>query len=230
MRNPGTLFAFMFFFLLSGFFTPLYPSDNAPDVPQEEYLIMNGKVWRNLYTGVKGNAYFLTNEYLTGDITFNGRLFRERTLRYDLYNDEIILWINSSNVIILNKEMVGEFTVNYMDKRYRVVNMGTDTAGILSGYVNVYYEGPTALYVKYRKQIEMLAVDNKYDLFVQSHRIYVKKNGDIVQVSGRKALLKLLSDRKTELKNYIKQNKLLIVKSEPQTFIPLLQYYDSLDR
>ena len=78
--------------------------------------------------------------------------------------------------------MVDDFSINYLNTEYHVVNMGEDSTNVLSGYVNVYYEGPTALYVKYRKEIEILAVDNKYDLFIQQHRIYIRKNGEVMQL------------------------------------------------
>ena len=35
----------------------------------------------------------------------------------------------------------------------------------------------TSLYVKYRKEILQLAVENKYDMFNQINRIYVRKDG-----------------------------------------------------
>ena len=200
----------------------------VPDGPQEDYLIMNGKLWRNLYLGVKGNPYFLTGEYITGDITFNERVFRDRIFRYDIFNDEIVLWVNPTTTIILNKEMVNEFELNYLGEKYHVINLGEDTTSVLTGYVNVYYDGPTSLYVKYRKEIEILAVDNKYDLFIQLHRIYIRKDDQIIQLSGKGELLKILSDRKAELKSYIKQNKLRVTKKDPRSFIHVLEYYDKL--
>ncbi len=209
-------------------FSPLFSAKPVQDVTGDDHLILNGKIWRNRYLGVKGNPYFLTGEYTNGDITFNGKVFRNKLFRYDIYNDEVVLWINPSTVIILNKEMVDDFRLNYLNTEYHVLNMGADSSGVLSGYVNVYYEGPTALYVKYRKEIEILAVDNKYDLFIQQHRIYIRKNGEVMQVSGKRGLLKLLADRKAELKDYVKQNRLRMAKSDPLSFIPLLQYYDSL--
>ncbi len=227
MRKPVFINIFLIFTLLIiEFFNPLLSAKPVQDLSGNDYLIINGKLWRNLYLGVKGNPYFLTGEYLNGNITFNGRVFRDKTFKYDIYNDEIVLWINSSTIIILNKEMVDEFDINYLNNKYRVVNMGEDSTSVLRGYVNVYYDGPTALYVKYRKEIEILAVDNKYDLFFQLHRIYIRKDGEMVHVSGKREMLKLLSDRKTELRNYIKQNKLSVSKSEPQSFIPVLEYYD----
>ena len=229
MRKPGLTCISLVFFLVTGFLNPLFsvkPQRSVSD--QDDYLILNGKLWRNLYLGIKGTPYFLSGEYLTGDITFNGKVFRDKYIRYDLFNDEVVLWVNSSTTLILNKEMVDEFTINYMDNKYHVINMGEDSAGLMNGFVVEYYEGPTALYVKYRKEIEILGVDNRYDLFIQMHKIYIRKDGELIQISGSGQLMRLLADRKTELKKYIRQNKLTIMKSEPQTFILLLKYYDSL--
>jgi len=222
-------FCFAILFLFTAF-RPYQEAIAAPvtDNPQEDYLIMNGKLWRNLYLGIKGNPYFMTGEFLNGDITFNGRVFRDRIFKYDTYNDEIVLWINTGTTIILNKEMVSEFNINYLGEKYHIVNLGEDTTSIISGYVNVYYAGPTPLYVKYRKEIEILAVDNRYDLFIDLHRSYIKKDGQILQVSGKGELLKILSDRKDDLKHYIKTNKLRVTKKEPRSFIPVLEYYDKL--
>ena len=229
MRKPAFInFFFVFLLLIIECFNPLLSAKPVQNISGDDYLILNGKVWKNLYLGVKGNPYFLSGEYLTGDITFNGRIFRDKTFKYDIYNDEIVLWVNSSTIITLNKEMVSEFDINYLNNKYHVVNMGEDSTSVIRGYVNVYYDGPTALYVKYRKEIEILAVDNKYDLFVPLHRIYIRKDDGLLQVSGRRGLFKLLSDKKTELRSFVKQNKLNVTKSEPQSFIPVLEYYDKL--
>ncbi len=228
MRKSDSICVFIILFLAVTVPGSSVNAAPVPDNPQEDYLIMNGKLWRNLYLGVKGNPYFLTGEYITGDITFNGRIFRDRIFRYDVFNDEIVLWVNSTTTIILNKEMVNEFELNYLGEKHHVINLGEDSTRTLNGYVNLYYDGPTSLYVKYRKEIEILAVDNRYDLFIQFHRIYIRKDDQIVQVSGKGELLKKLYDRKAEMKNFIKQNKLRVTKKEPRSFIPVLEYYDTL--
>jgi hypothetical protein len=229
MRKPYPTCIFLVFFLfVTEYLNPLFSAEPWQDIIQDDYLIRNGKLWKNFYLGVKGNPYFLSAEYLSGNITFNGKVFRDMTFKYDIYNDELVLWIDALPIIILNKEMVEEFDINYLNTRYHVINMDNDSASLLSGYVNVFYDGPTALYVKYRKEIELLAVNNRYDLFTQFHKIYIKKDGQVIQVYGKRALFKILADRKTELRSFVKQNKLRLSKSEPQTFIPILQYYDSL--
>lgn len=229
MRKSGLIIIlFPILFLIIGVSNPLFSSKPVQDISRGDYLIMNGKLWRNPYLGVRGHAYFMTSDFLKGDITFNGKVFRDKTFKYDLYADEIILWVNSSTIIFLNKEMVNEFTLDYYNNEFRVINAGNDSTSVLHGYVNVYYEGPTSLYVKYRKEIELLAVDNKYDLFTQHHKIYIRKNGEFIQVSGKRQLYKLLADKKAGLKDFVKKNRLNVTKDVPQSFIPLLEYYDGL--
>lgn len=229
MRKSGIIKTFFpILFLIIGSLNPLFSSKPVQDISREDYLILNGKIWRNPYLGVRGHAYFMSGDFLKGDITFNGKVFRDKTFKYDLYADEIVLWVNPSTIIFLNKEMVDEFTIDYYNNEFRVLNTGNDSTSVLRGYVNIYYEGPTALYVKYRKEIELLAVDNKYDLFSQHHKVYIRKNGEVIQVSGKRQLYKLLADKKVELKDFVKKNRLSVTKEVPQSFIPLLQYYDGL--
>jgi len=57
----------------------------------------------------------------------------------------------------------------------------------LRGYVNVLYNGESALYVKYSKKIYPLAVDGRYDLFVQVQRIYLQRGDELMPVKGRES-------------------------------------------
>lgn len=208
-----------------------YDSELKPglqDTTKEKLALYNGRLWRNEYYKIKGDAYFLSAEYLSGSVTFNGKVFPYQRLKYDIYNDEIILWIDLHTTIILNKEMVDRFTLNYENRTYNIVNMGDDSTSVVKGLVNVYYDGPTSLLVKYRKMIDKLAVDKRYDLFYQTHRIYVKKGDRIYHVSRKKDLFKIVEDKIAEVKSFVKMNKLVIMRRNPESFIPVLKYYDSL--
>lgn len=196
--------------------------------PSDKQLLLNGRIWRNPYSKAKGDQFFLTNTFLKGSVTFNGQRFNNLDLRYDIANDELILSIESYPVILMNKEMVDSFSLIFENRNYRMINAGTDTSDVLRGYVNVLYEGPSALYVKYTKKIQPLAVDGRYDLFVGEHHIYLRKGTEILPVAGKRKLLSLLEDKKKEISRYLKNNSLRLTKKDPATFIPVLIYYDSM--
>jgi hypothetical protein len=128
----------------------------------------------------------------------------------------------------MNKELVDSFSLMFENRNYHIINAGTDTSTVLRGYVNVLYDGPTTLYVKYSKKIQPLAVDGRYDLFAQEHRIYLRKGSEIVPVGGKKKLLDLLEDKKKEIRIFLKGTKPKLSRKDPGTFVPLLKYYDSI--
>jgi hypothetical protein len=203
---------------------------NVKDTLKENLALYNGRLWINTYYKIKGDPYFLSGEFLSGSVTFNGKVFPDQHLRYDIFNDEIILWVNQVTTIILNKEMVDSVILNYHDKSYKVVNLGDDSTSLIKGLVNVYYDGTTPLFVKYKKMIDPLAVDKRYDIFYQTHRIYIKKDNKIYLISGKRDLFKILEDKIPEVKSFIKTNKLVVMRKDPESLIPVLHYYDSLTK
>ena len=195
---------------------------------KENQILYNGKVWRNLYYYVKGDQFLFSRNYLYGSLTINGKSFPDILIKYDIYNDEILTPTNNGFVLQLNKEMVDSFTLDFENKTYRFLNSEGDSISSIKGYVNVLYKGKSSLYVKYKNEIDLLAVDGKYDQFFQSHRIYFLKDGVDHQISRKNDLLKLLEENKTQVKDFMKKNKLHVSKKSPESFIPVLQYYDSI--
>jgi hypothetical protein len=196
--------------------------------PSDKQILLNGRIWRNQYSRVTGDQFFLANIFFKGSVTFNGRKFDDLDLKYDIHNDELILSIESYPVIIMNKEMVDSFSLILGNRIYHIINAGTDTSNVLRGYVNVLYDGPSSLYVKYIKRIQPLAVDGKFDLFYEEHLIYLRKGTEIVPVEGKRKLMNLLEDKKKEIREYMKSSRIKLMHKDPYTFIPVLEYYDSI--
>ncbi len=203
-------------------------SNTIPQDPGGKHKLLNGRIWRNQYSKVTGDQFFLTDKYIKGSVIFNGRKFDNLELRYDIYNDELILSIESYPVIFINKEMVDSFSLNLGNRTYNIINAGTDTLNVLKGYVNVLYNGPSALYVKFIKKIQPLADDGKYDLFYQEHQVYLRKGSEIIPVTGKKKLMNLLEDKKKEIRDYLKSRRIKVTQKDPYTFIPVLEYYDGI--
>jgi hypothetical protein len=193
----------------------------------ELQILNNGRAWRNLYYKIKGDQFLYSPEFLPGSVTIEGRTFNNLKLKYDIYNDELIMITDNGIIIQLNKEMVASFSVIF-DDVYSFKKLEADTLNSLSGYVNVLYDGNTSLYVKYRKEILQLAVENKYDMFNQINRIYVRKDGVLSRVDSKREFLNLFKDKKQQLHTFIKANKLKLSRKNPASFKPVIEYYDTL--
>ena len=197
---------------------------------KENQILFNGKVWRNLYSTIRGDQFLFGTEYLQGSLTINGITFNNQNLNYDIYNDEVLIRKNPGSVVQLNKEMVDSFTLIFDFKTYRFKNTREDSLTGLDGFVKVLYSGKSALYIKYRKEIEALAVEDKYDLFFRTYKLYFLERGIVNQVSGKSDFLKVLEGNKTQIKDYMKKNKLKVSKKEPESFVPVIRYYDSINQ
>ena len=165
---------------------------------------------------------------MPGSVTIGKRTFENLILKYDIYNDELLTTTDHGIILQLNKEMVDYFNMTYINKTYFFKRLDADSINALSGYVCVLFEGHVSLLVKYRKEILLLAVENRYDLFNQLHKIYLKKDGEIILINSKRDFLKQLEDRKPQVRTFIKSNKLKITKKTPESFQPVIEYYDRL--
>jgi len=219
-----TLFAGLGHFSISD---PMNPGEQDTAGKQ---ILYNGRLWRNQYYMVKGDQFLFASGLLHGTVTIDRRLFRDILLSYDIFKDEIIAMNDNGMMIQLNKERVDEFTIEYNFRKYKFKNLDSDSLKNLDGYVNVLFNDGLSLFVKYRKEIVMLAVENKYDEFNQVHRIYLQKDSIYYPIRGRRDLLKHLIDKKQQLKSFIKTNKLQVIYKDPDSFVPVLEYYTNLKK
>jgi len=224
--------------LLTVFYPEVFPGYTSPGVVQnividtfpDRQVLYNGRLWRDLYVSIKEDQFLFSEELLRGSVTINGRKFNNLKLRYDIYNDEIILLTDHGIFIQLNKEMVEDFSLVFQGKVHNFIKITGDSINLPSGYIEVLHEGNTALYVRYKKEIDRMAVDNKYDIFFQVHRIYLKKDEIVNVVSSNREFKKLLGDNKQKIRNFIKSNNVRISRQEPESFVPVLEFYDSIRR
>lgn len=200
------------------------------DTIPENQILYNGRIWRNRYFYIKGDPYLFSSSMLDGSVTINGKTFKKIKLLYDIYNDELLTLTNKNVIIQLNKEMVDEFTISSQNRDYRFSRTQGEKQAPPNGYVNILYEGRTSLWVKYLKTIELRAVDNKYDSFFQSLKIYITQDGKSIQVRNKKQLLELFSDRKSEIRDYMRERKIKISGRQPDTFIPVVEFYNGLNK
>ena len=191
-------------------------------------LLYNGRAWRNLYYKIRGDQFLFSTEFLDGSVTIEGKTFKNLPFKYDIFNDELLTITDHNIILQLNKEMIDLFTMKYQDRIFNFKRLNADSLNALSGFVNILYDGGTSLYVKYRKEILLLAVENKYDMFNQVNRIFVEKNGQIFRVDSKAELLKLLEDQKRLVRSFIRSSKLRISRRNPDSFKLVIEYYDKL--
>jgi hypothetical protein len=193
-------------------------------------LLYNGILWKNKYHRIDGDQFLFSNIFLPGSVTINGHTFNNLRIKYDIFSDEIITPLNLDEIVQLNKELVDSFSLNVEDVVYRFVKVPDDTLKILNGYVNVIYKGASSVYVKYIKLIRPIVTDVSDGEFYQVHRLYIENEDNIYPVSREKDMLEMMGKDKIPVKNYITKNKIRISKKNPESFVPAVRYYDTLNQ
>ena len=208
----------------------IYNQANIPDSLRDRQFLYNGTEWENAFRRITGDQFLFTNVFLPGSVTFNGRTFVNIQIRYDIYSDEIMIPRNLDQIILLNKEMVDSFYFVFNNNLYKFKKIIDDSGSEPKGYVNVLYEGRSALYVKYVKRISTYISDYSDGKFYEIYTIYFIKDGIPVQVTGMKDIYRILDNERDRIREYIKENKLKVTRKVPESFVPVIRYYDSLKK
>jgi hypothetical protein len=200
---------------------------NYDTIPDRQ-LLFNGRLWRSMYSNVIGDEFLFSKNWLVGDVNINEITFHNLWLRYDILNDQLLAILNQGTVVQLNKELIKEFTLTFENKKNSFENFNEGTENPIKGFGQVLYKGDIYLIIKHAKQIQQLAIDNKYDEFYQLQTLFILKGGKFCKVTGRRDLINILSDKKQQVQIYIRENKIRIRKKDPESFIPVLKFYDTL--
>lgn len=201
---------------------------NHQDTLKDNQILYNGRIWRNLYYMIEGDQFLFSREFLPGSISISGKTFTGLYLKYDIYKDEILIPADPGGILQLNKELVDSFSLFFQNKSFLFVSMQDDSLKVSKSYYNVIYKGKSSLYLKYRKKIDKLSVVGEYDRFYQLTSIYFIKDNIVYPIDSKRALLKILGEDEQAIRNFIKKNKLDISVDEPESFIPVIRYYDTV--
>jgi hypothetical protein len=58
--------------------------------------------------------------------------------------------------------------------------------------------------------------------------MYLVKDKIVYPISGTKTLFRVLNAEKGQLRNFIRKNKLKISKKIPESFVPVIRFYDRI--
>lgn len=205
--------------------------ESRPRDSIEKQILFNGKIWVNIYHMTEGHQFFSSRDFVQGSVSMSGKTFNNPALRFklDLVNDELLLSADMSTVLQLNKEMVDFFTLDFEGRTARFVKLEAGSDNPLDGYYHVLHNGTTKLYVSYRKELRLRTSVGERDTFIQSHTVYLVKEGIPYKIAGRADLLRLLADKRIQLRKHIRSEKIRISRNIPGSIVPLLEFYDNLE-
>lgn len=174
------------------------------------------------YTAIgKEHPYFLENKLYIGRVKCDGVWYTGVPLRFDLERSVLAVpYFFGGTPIQLVNEFVDAFEID--NHFFTHIRRGINPEGIVPGFYEVLAEGKVSLFVEHRK----ILVETVIDLEIKRQfnpltRYFILKDGVQMTVTNRRFLLKLLQDRRTQLRPLLRQNS-------KATMAEIVSYYNSV--
>lgn len=179
-----------------------------------------------------GYPYFLTDDWIdSASIDYDGQVYQNISLMYDIVRDKIILDHPFSHFSI---QLINEKIKSFKLTSHTFVFLKEDssqTATIRAGFYDLLYNGTVKLYARRKKEINSIVEAPLVKTeFVDKNQFFVYKNGNYFPVKTRSSILKLFSDRKSPLRKYIKKEKLNFHKDRDVALTKSVKFYDESER
>ena len=169
---------------------------------QEDYLekmerdavIYRGPVALKYPFLYEGSTYVFSDEFLEGDVRYNGKTYYGALLNLDAHRDELCIKLPESGVVVvLSKELVKEFSLG--EKRF--IKCLWEDEDLKDTYCQVLYNGNVTVLKKVEKDFYLR--DGISQVVYEKVKYYLVKDGVPYLIRKKKDLRKLYREDKKRL-------------------------------
>ncbi|MCF8225165.1 MAG: hypothetical protein K9J30_04725 [Bacteroidales bacterium] len=176
--------------------------------------LINGILYNYFYPHVNGSPY-LFDDLQTGTVVLNGQIYRNQSLRFDVFNNQLILTHpvdkQHGRSIIMVREWIDYFSINHMLFK----SIGFDDG--ISRYVQVIYEEKNlSCYFHWQKEMKLENTSQLRDYYFTdpSRVIIVKKGSKHYSITTKRSFIKIFEKKyRSELRKIIKSEKIKFRKA-----------------
>lgn len=234
-------------FCLTAFSRVASAQDQPVDTSVRESAIRNAEAYYHqviasqsrLYNGSEyvpyafklddGSHYFLSDTLEVGSVVYDGLRFDNVAMMYDQVKDQLVVQEagNFFKIYLVN-EKVSEFSL-LGHTFVRIVPDSLNARVMSTGFYDRRYQGKSGVYVKTSKMIQEATTNDGIKRTINSViRYYVLMAGKFHPVKKEKSVLALLGDKKKEVRQYLRKNKIKYKKDRATAIASTIAYYDQL--
>jgi hypothetical protein len=198
------------------------------DAAGSNLLLYKGAEYTSFYPNTTGTPFFGTDSLQSGTVSYDGIVYPNLPLKYDLVNNDLLLQAPQNLLIKLAPEKVDSFHIgNHVFVR---LQNDSSTQHVPAGFHERLYDGSITAWQKQRKQPVrgFLAEDPEH--FVQYDTYYIEQEGRFYTIADEKDLLRLFGTQRNAVKKYLRKERLRFKKEPRLTIATAAAYYDSLKK
>lgn len=176
-----------------------------------------------------GNPYYRDSlAFKNGTVKYDGIIYKNIPLLYDLYRQVLVTYLydNYSKVALIS-DIVTEFDL----RGHHFINFIPDERNqkMDNGFYDELYNNKLQVLVKRIKTRQEESLTAK-KIFYEKTTYYLKKDGIYYTVNNKGQLLDVLSDKKKELKKYIKEKHIDYPDDRDRALLMLVTYYNEISK
>ncbi|GAB3895170.1 hypothetical protein [Spirosoma agri] len=190
----------------------------------------------HLYTGhefiphdrrIKIHPYFATDSLQSGSITYNGLVYHDVMMLYDVVRDELAIQA-PKNVFRIrpHTEQVRTFSLgNHQFARI----VGDSAAGVRTGFYNILHKGRVQFLAKRIKAVHEDISGGVYKAdYLVKDRYYILKDGLYHEVRTKRSVFRLFPDQSASLRKYLRSARLKFSEQREEAITALVKQYEKL--
>jgi hypothetical protein len=193
--------------------------------------LFNGSEYIFNSHGITGHPFFGADQPVKGNIFYDGTLYPNVSIAYDLSRDEV--FINNNPGQDFNLKLITE-RVRYFSILNHVfvrINQDDNLKGYspATGFYDLSYNnGKITVLAKRKKQIEQAFKAEDSLKFIQYNEYLVKKNNAYYPVDSKGSLIDVFRDQKDKVKKYFRKSDLNFKKDPENAIVKTAEYYAQL--
>jgi hypothetical protein len=176
-----------------------------------------------------GNPYFLSDQFLEGSIHYDGSYYEKIPMHFQIQDEKLILThpVTHTTIELLN-EKISNFTIS----NYEFFKIPPDIASLFHTsklYYNRLYNGSVIIWVLRDKKYTLSAkAEDQTATYKEYDQFFLQKGTVFFSVESEKGLLKVLPEKKAELKKFIRLHHLKFNADIENNLLQAVQYYDQI--
>ena len=228
MRHSITLYFLLLAPALSSFAaTYILPVSQGDSI--EHQILFNGRLWKTSAYNATGSPYLGSNNFVAGSLTTGKYNFRSLKLRYDIFNDELLILKADGLVIVLNNELIDIFSLKFDNEVLKFVNFNDTSDAGHRGYMNLLFDSEIKLFVKYSRIIISTNMTGGVPEFKDNNAVLIFKDGVYHTIEKRRDFLSLFNDQERKLlTRFIRENYITLSRNDPESYRRVLEYYNMI--
>ena len=198
---------------------------------QEKSHLYNGIDYEYFGRGSTGTPFFMLDTMHSGSVFYDGFLYEDVPLRYDMVNDLLLVrYLKDNNTIQLIKSKIDYFSI--LNHKFIRFSENTQNSGEFSGFYELIYNDKKliAFAKRYKKLLFSSNGEDKFGAFVQYNEYFIYKDEKYFTINSESDMAHIFKDKAQAVKKFMRTENIKFKKNPEQAIVSTAAFYNGLTK